>query len=119
MNKAKTIEKLLTQALLHNGKMEEALYHHELEEILGDLISSMNNDKDDYIFAVTENSGDIAMILIEKSKRVYINEDAKDKLKSLWPIAYESNIKQLIPMFAKQLSEGEIPINGVKTALSA
>jgi len=27
----------------------------------------MARDKDDYIFAVTENSGDVAMVLIEKS----------------------------------------------------
>ena len=33
--------------------------------------------------------------------------------------AYERNMKKFIPDFAKQLHEGDIPINGVKTALRA
>src|SRR5690606_8941096 len=45
---------------------------------------------------------------------VYINEQAREKLKALWPAAYESNMRRLIPVFAMQLNEGEIPINGVK-----
>ncbi len=32
----------------------------------------------------------------------------------LWHAAYESNMKKLIPVFAKQLHEDELPINGVK-----
>ncbi len=110
----KTVKKLLEQALLHDGEMQYGLYEYELEELLDDLRSSMVRDKDDYIFAVTENTGHVAMILIEKSGQVYINEHARERLKILWPAAYKSNMKNLIPMFAMQLSEGEIPINGVK-----
>ncbi|CAA9356672.1 MAG: hypothetical protein AVDCRST_MAG93-7390, partial [uncultured Chloroflexia bacterium] len=76
---------------------------------------SMVHDKDDYIFAVTENSGHVAMVLIEQSGQVHVNELARNKLRALWPAAYESNMKKLIPVFAKQLNRGEIPINGVKT----
>ena len=111
----KNIKKPLERALLHDGEMEYGLYEHELEELLDELKSSMAQDKDDYIFAVTENSGDVAMVLIEKSEQVHINEQARERLKALWPAAYESNMKKLIPAFAKQLNEGEIPINGVKT----
>jgi len=86
-----------------------------LEEFLDDLKSSLAEDKDDYIFAVTENSGHVAMVLIEQSGQVHINEQAREKLQALWPAAaYESNMKNLIPAFAKQLNEGELPINGVK-----
>jgi hypothetical protein len=56
----------------------------------------------------------VAMVLIEKSGEVYINEQAREKLKALWPAAYERNMKQLIPVIAQQLHEGALPINGVK-----
>src|SRR5437868_2890172 len=111
----KSIKKLLEQALLHDGEMRHELYEYELEELLDELKSSLAQDKDDYLFAVTENRGDVAMVLIEKSGQVHINERARERLKALWPAAYESNMKRFIPDFAKQLSAGELPINGVKT----
>jgi hypothetical protein len=108
-------KRLLEQTLLHDGEMQHELYEHELEEMLDELKSSMAQDKDEYIFAVTENRGDVAMVLIEKSGQVHINERAREKLKALWPAAYEINMKKLIPAFAEMLGEGEIPVNGVKT----
>ncbi len=111
----KDITRLLERALLRDGDMQHELYKYELEEILDDLRSSMVQDKDDYIFAVTENSGHVAMVLIEQSGQVHVNEPARNKLRALWPAAYENNMKKLIPVFAKQLNRGEIPINGVKT----
>lgn len=108
----KTIEKLLTQALLNNGKMEFSLYEHELEEHLDFLKSSLKKDKEDYIFTVTENRGHVAMVLIEASGKIYINEQAREKLQSLWPVAYESNLRKFIPLFAEQLADGELPITG-------
>ncbi len=115
----KTITLLLERALLRDGEMHHALYKYELEEILDDLKYSMTRDKDEYIFVVTENRGHVAMVLIEKSGHVHINEQARNKLKALWPAAYESNMKKLIPVFAKQLNRGELPINGVKTVKSS
>ncbi len=112
---AKKIEQLLKKTLLDDGAMQYGLYEYELEEQLDDLKASLAADQDDYIFTVTENRGDVAMVLIEKSGQVYINEQARNKLQALWPIAYESNMKKLIPAFAQQLHAGELPINGVKT----
>jgi hypothetical protein len=112
---ATEIENLLEQTLLHDGAMQQGLYEYELEELLDELKSSLAADQDDYIFAVTENSGHVAMVLIEKSGQIYINEQAREKLQALWPVAYKSNIQKLIPAFAQQLHEGELPINGVKT----
>lgn len=111
----KNITQLLERALLRNGEMHHELYTYELEEMLDDLKTSMIHDKDDYIFAVTENSGHVAMVLIEHSGQVHVNEQARNKLRSLWPGAYDSNMQKLIPVFAKQLNRGELPINGVKT----
>src|SRR5215216_2579042 len=107
---AKRIQRLLKQALIHDGEMQYELYKYELEELLDEWISSMAKDKDDYIFAVTENSGHVAMVLIEKTGEVHINEEARERLKALWPVAYTSNMKKLIPAFAEQLNEGEIPV---------
>jgi hypothetical protein len=59
------------------------------------------------------------MLLIEKAGQVRINELAREKLKALWLGAYESNMKKLIPIFAKQLAKGEIPINGIKMVVLA
>lgn len=115
----RNIKKLLEQALLHNGEMAYALYEHELEEHLGKLMASLRQDRDDYLFTVTENRGHVAMVLIEKSGQVHINEQARERLKALWLTAYESNLKTLILAFAKQLDAGELPINGVKVAKSS
>ena len=109
------IAKRLEQALLNNGEMPYGLYEYELEELLDELTSSLTADHDDYIFAVTENSGHVAMVLIEQSGQVYINEQAREKLQTLWPATYTSNMRTLIPDFARQLHNGELPINGVKT----
>lgn len=110
----KSTKKWLEQVLLHDGEMRRELYEFELEEMLDNLKSSMAEDRDDFIFAVTENRGDVAMILIEKSGQVHINEQARERLKTLWPAAYKSNLKKLIPAFAALLDGGEIPVNGVK-----
>jgi hypothetical protein len=96
--------------------MEQALYEHELIEIIDDLKLSIKKDNDDYIFTVTENRDHVAMLLVEKSGEVYINERARKRLKTLWPVVYESNMKKMIPDFAQQLHKGELPINGVKVA---
>jgi hypothetical protein len=113
---AKKIEKLLNQVLLHEGEMEYALYEHELREVIDDLKLSMEKDKDDYIFTVTENRGHVAMLLVEKAGGVYINERARERLKTLWPVAYGSNMEKLIPDLAQQLHKSELPINGVKVS---
>jgi hypothetical protein len=109
----KRVQKLLQKALLQDGKMEEALYKFELEELLEELKTSMARDKEDFIFALTENKGDVAMVLLEKSGQVHINEKARGKLKAIWPLQYRSNLKKMISLFARELSEGILPINGI------
>jgi hypothetical protein len=115
---ARRIAKLLKQALLHDGEMHRALYDHELAGVVDQLKDSLAHDNDDYIFTVTENRGHVAMVLIEKTGQVHINEAAREKLKAFWPVAYERNMKMFIPAFAEELEAGELPINGVKTAKS-
>ena len=111
---AQHIVKRLEQTLIHDEAMPYGLYQYELEEVLDELKSSLAHDNDDDIFAVTENSGHVAMVLIEKTGHVSINAQAREKLKTLWPTTYERHMQQLIPVLAKQLHEGALPINGVK-----
>ena len=108
------LKKLLEKTLLRDGVMHYSLYEYELEESIEEFKSSLEADQDDYIFAVTENSGHVAMVLIDKSGEVYINELAREKLRTVWKDAYNSNMKVLIPAFTRQLHSGVLPINGVK-----
>jgi len=47
------IKKLLEKTLLRDGVMHYSLYEYELEESLEEFKSSLEEDQDDYIFAVT------------------------------------------------------------------
>ena len=109
------VEKLLREALLQDGKMELALYEYELEEHIEYWYEGLKADRDEFVFAVTENSGDVAMVLITKGKTVFINEDARKKLLEFWPRTYNANMKKLIPMMARDLANDIISVNGVKT----
>lgn len=116
MSKSK-ITKNIKKALLQDGKMEHRLYEFELLSLVDDLKESLAEDKDEYMFALTERGGDVAMVLIEPSGDIYINEEAREKLKALWPKAYEHNIKKLTPYFVNELISERIPVQGVKTII--
>ena len=111
---AKRIERLLRNALLKEGKMVYALYEFELEENLNFWIASMAQDEDDFILAVTEHSGDVAMALLHKTDGLYVNENARGKLQSLWLDQYANNIEKMLPGWAAELSAGSMPLVGVK-----
>ena len=113
--KAKRIEKLLRKALVHNGPMAYALYEHELVEHIDYWYNGLIADRNDFVFAVTENSGDTAMVLITKKKDIYVNEAARDKLLQWWGQAYHPNMKILIPVMAEELAHDIIAVNGVST----
>jgi hypothetical protein len=117
------IKNALENTLFKDGKMETGLYEYELEDMLEDLKATLLEDNDDYIFALTVHSNDVtleqdtALVLIEKSGEVYVNEAARDKLKVLWERGYAANMRSILPDVIQQLHNGEIPINGIKTVL--
>jgi hypothetical protein len=115
----KEIADLLNDALLQGGKMEYALYEFELEEHIEYWYEGLKADRDEFVFAVTENSGDVAMVLIMEDKTIYINEDAREKLVELWPQAYTTNMELLIPVMAEELANDILAVSGVKTAYYA
>lgn len=112
--KQRKIANTLRKALLEDGKMERALYEYELEEHIDYWYEGLKSDRDQFVFAVTENSGDVAMVLIMPDKTIYVNEEAREKLAKFWIKAYENNINQLIPMMAENLANDIISVTGVK-----
>ena len=110
----KTIEKNLIKALLHDGAMAYALFEYELEEHIEEYLKSNQNDGDDYFFAVTEHTNDVAMLLIDGDNNVYVNEEARAMLKKLWQKSYEYNMKVMIPHMVNELNSGFLSVSGVK-----
>ena len=113
--KQRKIANTLRKALLEDGKMERALYEYELEEHIDYWYEGLKSDRDQFVFAVTENSGDVAMVLIMPDKTIYVNEEAREKLSQFWIKAYKNNINRLSPMMADNLANDIISVNGVKT----
>ena len=113
MNK-KAIEDSLSRALLLDEDMEYELYKFELEEHIAYWKDGLEKDNDDFVFIVTVNNGDAAMLLITKSGEQFINEKAREKLKAFWKNAYKSNIKSLLPSMAKELKNDYFSLTGVK-----
>ena len=67
MSKRSTI-KTLAKALLHGGKMDCSLYESEMEMYIEDWHESLKADQDEIAFAILEDGGRVAMILILKEK---------------------------------------------------
>ena len=116
----RTIEKNLIKALLNDGAMEYALFEYELKEHIDEYLKSKHEDGDDYFFAVTEHTNDVAMLLIDKKNKVHVNEKARAMLKKYWnKSAYEHNMRILIPQMVDQLSNGYLFVSGVKIQQSS
>jgi len=112
---SKRIEKLLRKALIQNGEMAYALYEYELAEHIDYWYDGLKKDRNEFVFAVTENTGHTAMVLIEKDKKLYINENGRKKLRRFWGKMYKRNMEILIPRMAEELANDIISVNGVNT----
>jgi len=111
------IENALQKALLLNGEMSDELYEYELEEHLDYWKQNMEKDKDVFLFVVTENNGDVAILLMTNKNELLINEKARQKLHELWEEEglYNDNIDFLLPIMTEQLENEIISVNGFKT----
>lgn len=107
---------LLRPVLTGRGKMAMELFEFEFKDKdLDEFKQILENDEAEYLFAITENSSDIAMVLVESSGEVYKNEEAKKRLRKLWKKSYGDIIRKMIRFFAEQLAEGALAITIVKT----
>lgn len=117
----KEIRQALERTLLHEGEMHRKLYEYELEEHVDYWKASMRRDRDEFLFVVDVRRNEVtgqpntALLLLEPSGAVLINESARDRLEALWGAAYEPNLHTLIPSFAEQLHEGVLPVHGVQS----
>lgn len=110
----KGIEANLKRVLLDGEPFALALFDYELREHIKEYLQSRHADNDKYLFAVTENSNDVAMLLIDESDTVHTNEEARAALQALWPDTYSKNIQHLIPLMAEDLQAGYVFQVGVK-----
>jgi hypothetical protein len=111
------IENELRKALLLSGEMSYDLFEYELEEHIDYWKKSLKKDKDEFLFVVTENNGDVAMLLMTNKYELFINEKALQRLHEFWEeeTVYNYNIEYLLPVMTEQLESGIISVNGVKT----
>ena len=110
---AVTLFTTLYQALLLDKKMDKALYEFDLEEHVEKWQQELQDDKDEFMFAITENTGNVAMVLITKRKTVFINGKALKKLKALFNGAFKQDIETLLPSFVTDLLNGNIAVNTI------
>ncbi len=108
------IENSLLKALLLDGEMQYGLYEYELVEHIAYWKESLKKDKDDFVFVVTVNNGDVAMLLITNKDELFINEEAREKLKLFWKKNYQTNIKLLLPNMIIDLSNECFALTGAK-----
>ena len=99
-----------------DGPLSQALYEWELEEHLAFWRKGMRRDKNSYLIVVTEHSGDVAMLVIDKKGQVLANEEARSWLRREYktPDIYARNMALLVPDMARQLHGGDIWVTGVR-----
>lgn len=102
--KATEITQLLCNALLLEGEMALSLYEYELVEHIDYWKDNLKKDNEDFLVVVTVNTGHVAMLLINKENKLYINENARKQLQKYWKLNYENNIKLLLPNMVVDLA---------------
>jgi uncharacterized membrane protein len=53
------------------------------------------------------------MVLISKDKTVYVNEDGREKLSTIWKLNYENNVMLLLPGMADDIDSGFFSVTGI------
>lgn len=107
------IEKNLSKVLLEGEPFSFALFEYELKENLDFYVSSRIEDQDKYFMAITENTDDVAMILVNEKNQVLVNKIARKELQNYWGKSYENNFNKLIPQIARSLDQDLIYITGI------
>lgn len=106
------ILQLLNTALLLEGKMEQTLYEYELHEHIDYWKESLKKDNEDFVFVLTVNTGHVAMLLITKQNKLFINEKARTQLQKYWKLNYQKNIELLLPTMVENLANDCFALTG-------
>lgn len=110
----KEIRKVLEVALLSEGELSHRLYEYELVEHLNYWRAGLKRDGEDFVFVVTVNTGEVAMLAIHKNGDLMINEVARAYIKGVWQENYQKNMQMLIPQFVEDLDGDCFALTGVK-----
>ena len=104
----KQIKKNLQKVLLSDIEMSYDLYEFNLEDNIDFWKKGMHEEESAFVIAVTEDNGDVAMLLITDKEELFINELAREKLRQYWHLEdeYSKNMEFLIPDIAKELTKG-------------
>jgi hypothetical protein len=113
---ADIIAKNLIDALLNDGPMSAELFEDGLMPNIKEFRASMEKDGDDFVFVIAEREGAVAMVLLEPGEKTFVNGDARERLKALWPRSYGNNMEVMIPEFADDIENGELAIVGVNAS---
>lgn len=105
---------LLRKSLLEGGYLSRVVYENQLEDSIDRWHIGLQISGEEFLFAVAERSEEIALVLIESNKRLYINEAARAKLAEIWTIGYSTCMENLIPLLAEDLAEGVTSVTGVQ-----
>jgi len=111
--RTREISNALRKVLLQGEKMELSLYESKLEANIDEWYNELKSERGDYVFIITESSGDVAMAMIDKDKNVYINEAANEQLSKIWMKNYVKNLKLFLPKLAESIDEYGIAITGI------
>jgi hypothetical protein len=111
--RTKAIADTLKRVLLEDAPFSQALFEYELQEHVEGYLESKHTDNDHYFFAITVQTDDAAMLLINEDDTIYVNEEARTVLRGLWRDNYTHNMRLLIPEMAKDLHDGYLFATGV------
>ena len=107
------ISSSLRKALLQGENMSLALYQEKLVEHIDEWYEGLKDDREDFVLVITERAGDVAMIVIDKNKNSYVNEEAREQLSKIWAKNYTKNMKFLLPGIADHINEYVFSITGI------
>lgn len=111
----KAIARTLKKVLLEGGAFSRALFEFDLEDRIEAYLQSKREDGDKYLFVIAEKSNEIAMMLIDESDEVHVNEEARALLMKFWQgEIYKSNIRLFMPDMVNELDKGNHYFAGVK-----
>lgn len=118
----KEICDVLEQVLLQDGEMDRALYEWEMEQHVEYWTAKMLQTHSEYLIVadvgmnMATGQPRAALLVLELSGVIAVNEAARDRLKTFWKDTYAPNIRKLIPAFASMLKDNQLAVHGVKSA---
>jgi len=93
--------------------MSLALYQEKLEEHIDEWYEELKSDREHFAFVVTEKDGDVAMLIMDQDKNIYVNEDARTKIAEIWGKNYTNNTNLLLPDMIDRIDEYGLAIDGI------